>query len=361
MRAPLVRRVDAHARARLTAVFTAAFVALLAVAVVARADAPASKRADAAARASAVLRVGLTVRDLDASLRFYTEVLGFTQQGERELAGEGVERLTGVFPARVRTARLRLGAEELELDEFVAPSTGRAFPEDSRGNDLWFQHVAIVVSDMTAAYARLREHAVRHASSGPQRLPDWNPNAGGIEAFYFRDPDGHFLELIHFPRGKGDPRWQDARGRLFLGIDHTAIAVRDSEASLAFYRDVLGLRVAGSSENHGTEQEHLNAVFGARLRITGLRAAAGPGVELLEYLAPGGGRPRPVDARANDLLAWHTDVAVPSARAAERALIAAHAPLDSPGAVAVPELGLALTAVDPDGHRVRLIEKEDAR
>ena len=41
-----------------------------------------------------------------------------------------------------------------------------------------------------------------------QLLPAWNPNASGIRAVYFRDPDGHPLELIQFPPGKGDPRWQ---------------------------------------------------------------------------------------------------------------------------------------------------------
>jgi len=332
----------------MTAAFSAALGLLFAFAIGARAEAP--------AQADAVARAGFTVSDLDASVAFFTAVLEFERVSERELAGEGIERLTGVFAARARIARLRLGSEEIELTEYLAPSTGRAIPENSRGNDLWFQHVAIVVSDMGEAYARLRAHRVKHASSGPQRLPDWNPNAGGIEAFYFRDVDGHFLELIHFPKGKGNPRWQDAHGRLFLGIDHTAIAVRDTRASLAFYRDLLGLRVAGESENYGTEQEHLNAVFGARLRITGLTAGAGPGIELLEYLAPSDGRARPSDARANDLSFWHTDLSVRDARAAERALISAHVPLDSPGAVESAELGRALTAADPDGHRIRLIE-----
>ena len=123
-------------------------------------------------------------------------------------------------------------------------------------------------------------------------MPDWNKNAGGIEAFYFKDPDGHVLEVLAFPPGKGDPRWQE-KGRLFLGIDHTAIVVGDTEASLRFYRDTLGMRVAGGAENYGTEQEHLNNVFGARLRITALRAEKGPGIEFLEYLAPSDGRPRP--------------------------------------------------------------------
>src|SRR5262245_17083266 len=97
-------------------------------------------------------------------------------------------------------------------------------------------------------------------------------------------------------RSSGSLRTRATRGgtdRLFLGIDHTAIVVNSTEASLACYRDTLGLRVVGQSENYGPEQERLNNVFGARLRITTLRAPAGPGVELLEYLTPRDGRPAP--------------------------------------------------------------------
>ena len=82
--------------------------------------------------------------------------------------------------------------------------------------------------------------------------------------------------------------------------------VDDTNASLRFYRDTLGMQVAGESENYDVEQEHLNNVFGARLRITALRAAKGPGIELLEYLAPRDGRPAPVDLRANDIAHWQT-------------------------------------------------------
>jgi catechol 2,3-dioxygenase-like lactoylglutathione lyase family enzyme len=249
--------------------------------------------------------IGITVADMDRALAFYTGVLPFEVVSEAEVHGDAYEHLFGVFALRARIARLRLGAEEIELIDYLAPE-GRPIPVDSRCNDAWFQHVAIIVSDMDAAYAQLRRHKVQHASSGPQTLPDWNPNAGGIEAFYFKDPDGNHLEILQFPAGKGDPRWQQADGKLFLGIDHTAIVVGDTEASLAFYRDRLGMAVAGASENWGPEQERLNNVFGARLRITALRAPAGPGIELLEYLAPGDGRPFPKATRANDL--WHWQV-----------------------------------------------------
>jgi catechol 2,3-dioxygenase-like lactoylglutathione lyase family enzyme len=184
--------------------------------------------------------IGVTVSDLDRSVEFYTQVLHFQKEWETELSGADVEHLKGVFGVRLRVARLRLGSEEIELSEYLAPQ-GRPLPQDSRSNDLWFQHVAIMVRDIDAAYKWLRAHHVQHVSSGPETLPAWNAQAGGIQAFYFRDPDGHVLEVIHFPVGKGDPRWQHADSELFLGIDHTAIAVSNTETSLAFYRDQLGM------------------------------------------------------------------------------------------------------------------------
>jgi catechol 2,3-dioxygenase-like lactoylglutathione lyase family enzyme len=313
--------------------------------------------ATSAAQALAVERVAITVADAGAAAAFFENVLDFERVSELEVAGGDYERLEGVFNLRMRVLRMRLGSEEVDLVDYLAPAS-QPFPEGTRGNDRWFQHIAIVVSDMDRAYQRLREHRVQHASSGPQRLPDWNPNAGGIRAFYFRDPDGHFLELIQFPPGKGDPRWQRPGRQLFLGIDHTAIVVEDTERALAFYRDRLGLRIAGTSENYGVEQEHLNGVFGARLRITGLRAPAGPGVELLEYRTPRDGRPRPRGARASDLLHWTTQLRVRDLGALERALVASPGGLISPGSISFrnAELGFgrALTVADPDAHTLRL-------
>lgn len=304
---------------------------------------------------SAVRAIGMTVANLPQSVAFFRDVLDFEVIDEHEAAGRDTELLTGVFGARTRTARLRLGREELELTEFVAPR-GRPYPADTRANDQWFQHVAIIVSDMEAAYRRLRAHGVAHASTGPQRLPDWNPNAGGIQAFYFRDPDGHFLEILQFPPGKGEVRWQ-ARERLFLGVDHTAIVSMDTDRSLRFYRDGVGLAVAGGAENYGVEQEHLNNVFGVRLRITTLRGSSGPGVELLEYLAPRTGRSTPVDLSAADLGHWQTTIETPRVERYLRALFGGW--LVSPVVVSQPPgCGFArgLLVRDPDAHGVRLVE-----
>ena len=307
----------------------------------------------------AVAAIGMTVADMDRSVEFYSKVLSFEKVSDVEVAGTDYEHLQGVFGLRMRVVRLKLGEEFIELTEYLAPE-GRPIPADSRSHDRWFQHVAIIVSDMDRAYKWLRQHKVRHASSGPQRLPDWNPNAGGIKAFYFKDPDGHALEVLQFPPGKGDPKWQRKTDRLFLGIDHTAIVVSDTEASLKFYRDTLGMKVVGQSENYGTEQEHLNNVFGARLRITALRAPAGPGIEFLEYLAPRDGRPRPAEARANDLLHWQTAVVTRDAEGAARSLLAGKFVFVSSGVVAIPGGTLGFTkgllVQDPDGHAVQLVE-----
>jgi hypothetical protein len=90
--------------------------------------------------------------------------------------------LFGVFGVRLHAVRMRLGDEFIELMQFQTPR-GRPLPVDSRSNDRWFQHVAIIVRDMDSAYARLRSFKVRHASTGPQRLPESIPNAAGIRAF----------------------------------------------------------------------------------------------------------------------------------------------------------------------------------
>jgi catechol 2,3-dioxygenase-like lactoylglutathione lyase family enzyme len=308
----------------------------------------------------AVDAIGMTVANMDRSVEFYQNVLAFEPVSDVEVRGTEYEHLQGVFGLRMRVVRLQLGDEFIELTEYLAPK-GRPLPPDSRSNDQWFQHVAIIVSDMDRAYQWLRQHKVVHASSGPQRLPDWNPNAGGIQAFYFKDPDGHSLEILQFPEGKGAPKWHQPTDRLFLGIDHTAIVVTDTEASLKFYRDLLGLQVVGESENYGIEQERLNNVFGARLRITSLRAAAGPGIEFLEYLAPRDGRPLPPDTRANDIMHWQTKLFTKDAALAAHRVRTERFPFVSSGVVDIPGATLGFTKAilvrDPDGHSMQLTEK----
>jgi catechol 2,3-dioxygenase-like lactoylglutathione lyase family enzyme len=316
-----------------------------------------------------VVAIAMTVSDLDRAVSFFTSALTFEKVSETGLAGEAFGHVQGLSAPTARLACLRLGDEFVELIEYVSPK-GRPFPADSRSNDRWFQHVAIIVSDMERAHARLLVHGVRPASrGGPQRLPDWNRAAAGIKAFYFRDPDGHFLEVLEFPPGKGNPRWhrRDVEGGpnrgirdepIFLGIDHTAIVVADTESSLRFYRDALGFQVVGGSENHGVQQENLNNVPGAHLRITTLRTAAGPAIELLEYLHPRDGRAYPADARTNDVLHWQTTIVARNVAEVAGRLREQGSRFVSDGVVqwdGQSEGWRAFLVRDPDGHALKIV------
>lgn len=283
---------------------------------------------------------------------------------DREVWGADFEHLSGVFGARVRIVRLKLGNETLELTEYLTPP-GRPIPIDSRSNDRWFQHIAIIVSDMDKAFEILKKNKVRFASTAPQTLPKTIPNAAGISAFYFKDFDNHVLEILHFPPDKGAKKWHELakdKNKLFLGIDHTAFVVGNTDESLKFYRDALGLTVAGTSENFGNEQEHLNNVFGARLHITGLHTPEeGIAVEFLEYLAPTDGKPFPKDTRSNDLWHWQTSFETKQIEGLAAVLRRENYDFISSGIIKIKEnnfgFNKAFLARDADGQVVRIVEK----
>ena len=313
------------------------------------------------AQVKKVEAIGMTVKDLRRSVAFYRDVLGFSLVDQWEAFGEEYENEKNLFGIRFKTARLKLGKEMIELTDYLTAG-GRQIAEDARSNDLSFQHIAIVVADMDRAFKRLRKHNVEYVSTGPQTIPASNSAAAGIKAFYFHDPDGHALELIYFPRDKGDPKWQHPDGKLFLGIDHTAISVSNSKVSLEFYEGMLGIPKKGESWNSGEEQEHLNAVKGARLHITGLRTASGPGIEFLEYLAPGPGRLLPADSKPNDLWHWETTVIVEDAQKLYTDFKKQGLPIISREAVHLKnQAGKEFTAFlvrDPDGHAVRIVDRD---
>lgn len=239
-----------------------------------------------------VLRFTRVVADLERSEAFYRDGLGM------EVAGRGAGdpmlavRL-GVPGAEMHEVALRCGREEVALVRFDPP--GAPSPASRRSNDLAFQHLAVVVGDMQAAYDILGHQAPQPISAGgPQTLPARN---GGVSAFKFRDPDGHPLELIHFPPGQGRAIWRHAGATPVLGLDHSALAVADTARSVRFYRR-LGFHPTTRSLNYGPAQARLDGLPGARLLVTGLRprSGLGAGLELLAYRPPGQrAAPAPVD------------------------------------------------------------------
>jgi len=297
--------------------------------------------------------IGITVRDMNTSVKFYTEVLGFKKISDDEFTGSNYENLENVFGLNIRVACLQLGDEQIELTDYLT-SGGRSIPEDAKANDLSFQHIAIVVNDMDKAFTQLKKFNVEFVSTAPQTLPKTIPPAEGVKAFYFHDPDKHNLELIYFPEGKGQPKWHVKTDKVFLGIDHTAIGISNTENSLNFYQTLLGIERKGESFNYGIEQEHLNNVESASLHITGLRSPAGPGIEFLQYLKPGVGNSYPADTKADDIWYWQTTLFVDDAEQIYNKLKDAGYTIISKGLVDLNNYK-AFIVRDPDGHAM-LIE-----
>src|SRR6201988_1134368 len=78
--------------------------------------------------------IGITVSDMDRAVDFYSRVLTFEKVSDTEVAGENYEHLEGVFGLRMRVVRMKLGGENIELTEYLAPK-GRSIPVDSRSDD----------------------------------------------------------------------------------------------------------------------------------------------------------------------------------------------------------------------------------
>ena len=210
--------------------------------------------------------IALIVADLDAAINFYQDGLGFTLKARADVPGSKA------------SAVLSLGGVSLQLDQPALP--GKPYPCKRSANDPWFQHFAIRVSNMDLAYARLARQPITHISvGGPQQL---SSSSGSVIAYKFRDIDGHPLELSQYP-GEVPPSSESP----FLAIDHSAIAVKDLQASIAFYSGQLGFRVAETLVNQGPAQCRLDGLDDVVVDIVVLATPfPGPHLELLHYRSP---------------------------------------------------------------------------
>ena len=135
--------------------------------------------------------------------------------------------------------------------------------------------------------------------------------------------------------------------------------MRSTDSSHKFYQEILGVERKGDSWNKGIEQEHLNNVEGASLHITGYRAANGPGIEFLQYLNPGPGKPYPIDSRADDIWHWQTTLIVDDATALFNKLMSEGYSFVSKELVHQQINGVhtrSFIVRDPDGHAMLIKE-----
>jgi catechol 2,3-dioxygenase-like lactoylglutathione lyase family enzyme len=272
---------------------------------------------------------GLTSPDAARLTEFYATAFGARHVSTEHLSGTRFERQMGVHGGAL-SHTLQLGREAIDILQFDTP--GRFYPRLLFPDDTAFQHFAIVVSNMDLALAQLQRAPgwTPISIGGPQRLPQ---GSGGVTGFKFQDPDGHPLELLAFPERAIPPHWAERSAYgIFLGIDHSAISVRDTAISAAFYQS-LGFAVGARTFNHGVEQANLDGVPSPQVEVTALSLAAPiPHLELLCYQS-GIHLPRKVSS-SNDVAATRIALAANGVKNDD-------APLQ--------------LIVDPDGHHLLFV------
>jgi catechol 2,3-dioxygenase-like lactoylglutathione lyase family enzyme len=274
-------------------------------------------------------RFSLTTADAGALATFYQKAFGCRRIADTRLRGQAFRSLMDV-DCDARSVTLTLGNEVIELLEFDI--SGAPYPANSVASSIVFQHFSIVADEMSAAWLRLlRTNGWSSITAGcPQRLPD---RAGGVTAFKFRDPEGHPLELLTFPRDQTPLKWSIAnQNQSFLGIDHSAISVSDTGSSVEFYK-AHGLTTSSRSHNAGVEQDQLDGLVGVAVDVTALTATIStPHVELLCYEKCVSRAP--LQLSSNDIAATRLVFASGSAAMAER-------------------------LTDPDGHHLTILPQSD--
>jgi catechol 2,3-dioxygenase-like lactoylglutathione lyase family enzyme len=152
------------------------------------------------ARLRGVWHFSFTVADLDRSVAFYRDLLGFELVHTQEQDNAYTRRLVGLPDAALRVAQLAvpgqprgISTHDLELVEYVRPKGIRG---ERRICDPGEAHLAIAVEDAVGMYERLSAAGVRFVSS-PNAITA-GVNEGGY-ACYFLDPDAIVLELLQPP------------------------------------------------------------------------------------------------------------------------------------------------------------------
>jgi catechol 2,3-dioxygenase-like lactoylglutathione lyase family enzyme len=139
---------------------------------------------------------GITVSNLERSLAFWRDVLGFELSHTAHQTGEMAKEITGVTGAELKLAVLKApGGHKIELLEYLAPAD-RTKHADLRPCDVGSVHVALTVNDLNAVLQRIAASGWKTAGK-PQVLQS-GPNAGK-RVVYVRAPDGTTIEFMQTP------------------------------------------------------------------------------------------------------------------------------------------------------------------
>lgn len=139
---------------------------------------------------------GITVTNLERSLAFWRDVLGFELSHRPHQTGKLASEITGVPGAEISIAVLKGYGHKIELLQYLAPADCKHV--DLRPCDVGSVHVAFIVDDLDAVLSTIAASGWK-AAGKPQTLKA-GPNAGK-RVVYVRDPDGTTIEFMELPAG----------------------------------------------------------------------------------------------------------------------------------------------------------------
>jgi len=148
----------------------------------------------------AIDHLNIVVADLERSVAFYTQTLGFTLTREAVLEGKWIDQIVGLQGVRARVAFVEPAGGEMRIELlcYDAPR-GEKFGAASRPNTVGLRHIALRVDDLATMVVKLRA-AGTTIFSEPVRVPAGvvNHTRGDKTLVYFLDPDGVILELAEY-------------------------------------------------------------------------------------------------------------------------------------------------------------------
>ena len=139
----------------------------------------------------------ISTGDIDRSLRFYRDLLGFEEafSSEWEVGAEVMDRITGLKDSSARYVMLKAGNAFVELFQYEtpAPKPGEAMrPVCDHG----ITHICLAVTDIDGEYERLKAAGMKFHCPPPK------DSGRGLRVAYGRDPDGNVVELLEVTDSK---------------------------------------------------------------------------------------------------------------------------------------------------------------
>jgi len=144
--------------------------------------------------------LNIVVSDLEKSVKFYTEILGFEKTNSAHLEGDWIDSVAGLKGVVADMALIAApeGEVKMELFQFKSP-LGESIPANSLANTVGLRHIGLRVDDIHESYKKLKDAGVKPLSE-PVTIPATVVPQSPVTKtmFYFNDPDGVLIEIAEY-------------------------------------------------------------------------------------------------------------------------------------------------------------------